>query len=232
MLESQRRVGLAYGSADPEARSHSQHAGQILAQRFEMARDNRGAAMSPQVHSLKHGAVHSKPWQPDAYRYHMAEGQATQFIRKEPALKFPQIDIRERGKSSQNLGPTDFPPLSQSLSASARWKDAHEVDRYIPGNYEALPANSLAAIAAKARSPPIPKLSKFRKDAPRLDPGLSNELMVHGYSDKFQGQLTGEQLRLQAQGPSAQETPSSFDRVPMRSPNPTAATSEYSRPPQ
>jgi hypothetical protein len=55
MLESQRRAGLAYGSDDPETRSHSQNASQILARRFEMAHEKRGAAMSPQ-HSLKNGA--------------------------------------------------------------------------------------------------------------------------------------------------------------------------------
>ena len=85
-----------------------------------------------------------------------------------------------------------------------------------------LPAHSHAALTANHRSPPIPKLQKFRKDPPRIDPVLNNELMIHGYSDKFHSKLKEEQVKFTAKASPEHHTPSSFERIPALSPKPTA----------
>ena len=98
------------------------------------------------------------------------------------------------------------------------------MDRYVKGNYEVPPAHSHAALTANHRSPPIPKLQKFRKDPPRIDPILNNELMIHGYSDKFQSKLKEEQVKFTTKASPEHHTPSTFERIPALSPKPTALT--------
>jgi hypothetical protein len=152
----------------------------------------------------------------------MDEGAHMYFAKQEPALKFPQIDGRDRGGSSQNRNHSDFLPVGLSLGADGKWKGARDMDRYVKGNYEVLPAHSHAALTANHRSPPIPKLQKFRKDPPRIDPILNNELMIHGYSDKFHSKLKEEQVKFIAKAPPEHHTPSTFERIPALSPKPVA----------
>jgi hypothetical protein len=178
--------------------------------------------MSPQLHQLKNSGIYAKPRHPDAYRYQMDEGAHMYFAKQEPALKFPQIDGRDRGGSSQNRNHSDFLPVGLSLGADGKWKGARDMDRYVKGNYEVLPAHSHAALTANHRSPPIPKLQKFRKDPPRIDPILNNELMIHGYSDKFHSKLKEEQVKFIAKAPPEHHTPSTFERIPALSPKPVA----------
>jgi hypothetical protein len=94
-----------------------------------------------------------------------------------------------------------------------------------------LAAHSHAAPTANHRSPPIPKLQKFRKDPPRIDPSLNNELMIHGYSDKFYSKLKEEQAKLAAKPSPEHQTPSTLERIPIISPkHALISTSKTSEP--